>query len=39
MECSARSIRFSASSELVGFDGKLWSLSAGGGGGGWLLEQ
>ena len=32
MECSERSIRFSASSEPVRFDGKLCSLSGGGGG-------
>ena len=29
MECSERSIRFSASSEPMGFDRKLWSLSGG----------
>ena len=31
MECSARSIRFSASNPPAGFDGRLWSLSGGGG--------
>ena len=31
VECSTQLIRFSASNEPAGFDGKLWSLSGGGG--------
>ena len=32
VECSTQLIWFSASNEPEGFDGKLWSLSGGGGG-------